>query len=151
MKLWSMFNNISWAEYALALTVCMLLYYGLVLLVYYRKDILHQFSKPVNQTTGTQPANITDPSPAAAELSLRETHAESLPELLLSLQALIRTASTKGYQKEELLLSLQLELRIYKSQTAYPDKDTINEFIISECKSHCSMHLDEYEVRSLWG
>ncbi len=150
-----MINNISWGSYAYALSVVLLLYYAFVLVAYYGDDIRGQYLKFKKITaSGKSLQNQSAPEGDVINHSASENPGDqpiSIAELLLILHGLIQTAADRAFPREELLLALQLELKKYNAFKDSSYCDTINTFIISECKNNCSMHLTGYEVGRLWG
>ncbi|MEP7145192.1 MAG: hypothetical protein ABI707_20065 [Ferruginibacter sp.] len=149
-----MLNNISWASYLYAITIIVPIYYGFVLIVYYRNDLQSQFLKfksSFNSSSVSRKFSLEQNGVEIIEhISKKEDENTSLPELLLNIQSLIKTGAARNFPREELLLSLQLQLQ---QQSALKDsihKERINDFIIEACENYCSIHLSADEVSALW-
>ncbi|MBC7886654.1 MAG: hypothetical protein H7Z13_02110 [Ferruginibacter sp.] len=149
-----MLNNISWASYFYAVTIFLLIYYAFVLIVYYRNDLQNHLQKFTTRSNSSSlshnlPAN-RDAGEIINDWQDQADQNNSIGQLFLSLQSLIKNGANRNFPKEELLLSLQLKLQHYSALKDNSLKDNINNFIISECKNYCSIHLNGDEVSALW-
>lgn len=148
-----MISNISWASYLYAISIILAIYYLVVLILYYRKDLKSYILKlntgpilePVRELTTEQ--NITD---LVKSLSLEEALVIPVTELGLSIRALIIDAAQEDFNKAELQYSLQIRLQNFPFQTSNELKDSINTYIIAVCQNHSSIHLNVDEVSALW-
>jgi hypothetical protein len=149
-----MLNNISWASYLYAISIILLIYYAFVLIVYYRNDLQNrvagfkrrfdQASAGVNAPTEKMEADLI------AQNTERDLPGNTLHELSLSIQSLIKIGASRNFPREELLLSLQLQLRKYTGEKNTNFKDNVSKFIIAACEDYCSIHLSVEEVSALW-
>lgn len=146
-----MLNNISWASYLYAITIVVFIYYAFVLIVYYRNDLQSHFIKfksGFNSPSVSRNHSVEQNGVEIIEhISKKENENTSLPELLLNIQSLIKSGAARNFPREELLLSLQLQLQ---NHPALRDNIHINNFIIEACENYCSMHLSGDEVSALW-
>ncbi len=150
-----MLNNISWASYVNAITIIVFIYYGFVLVAYYRNDLQNKLLKIKPTFTGSSTnrhlqTEKKDVEEKEKDIADEPNQNDSVADLLLSLQTLIKNGATRNFPREELLLSLQLQLQLYPVLKDSIHTDNINNFIISECKNYCSMHLNVDEVSVLW-
>lgn len=149
-----MLNNISWASYVYAITIIVIIYYALVLIFYYRNDLSYLLRKKTNRSRSVQTnlysGRVENDLEKNNDLSIDSGQDDSLGPLLSNLQALIKNGAARNFPREELLLSLQLKLQQDAALKDSIDKDSISNFIISECKNYCSIHLSGDEVSALW-
>ena len=149
-----MLNNISWASYAYAIGIILGIYYLFIILFFFRNELQNLFVYQKNTVVLTGEKSIysiqNNSSEAGEQFAEKKADSET-QELLLSLQSLIKKAGALKYPKEELLLSLQLKLQHYPALKARRLKDSINIFIKEECQNNCSIHLEDDEVKVLWG
>lgn len=148
-----MLNNISWASYLCAISVFLVIYYAFVLVIYYRNDVQNHIAKITRRL---------DTTSAGGQLSIekkvdfiehnpeRDLADNSLRELSLNIQSVIKTSTSRNFPKEELLLSLQLQLRKYTGVKNSNLKNNVSNFIITACEQYCSIHLSVEEVSALW-
>lgn len=149
-----MLNNISWASYVYAITIIVIIYYALVLIFYYRNDLSYLLRKNANRSRSVQtnfyPGKVENDLEKNKDLLIDYGQDDSIGPLLSNLQALIKNGAARNFPREELLLSLQLKLQQDAALKDSIHKDNISNFIISECKNYCSIHLSGDEVSALW-
>lgn len=150
-----MFNTISWQAYWMAIAFITAGYYGVVFLLYFRKNI--SFSTGAG-TAGT----LRDSSTQSDHTSMNGTlanefssPAEGSSEHLVyacmdEINAYIQEAKRTKADKENFLLSLRRILSKYPAIKATEYKEAITSVLISEAAHHCSIHLSEAEVDSVW-
>lgn len=149
-----MLNNISWASYAIALSIFLCVYYAIVLIMYYRHDLYHCVQQLKSRSDnflsfGVQP--IGQPVFGMDENNLNEQGIQSsIPPLLLQLQSIIRNGAARKFPKEELLLALKMYLKKEAALAGDFDKETINNFIKAQCENYCFIHLSVEDERVLW-
>jgi hypothetical protein len=149
-----MVNNISWASYLYAISFILVIYYIVVLILYYRNDLQKYFLKSresFNSPSTNRTAKVEKNEAQIIEPRINNEHKNgSIEKLLSNIKSLIKTSASRKFPREELLLSLQLEL---KNQSAFQDstyRDIINNYIIEACENYYSIHLSEEEVSALW-
>ena len=149
-----MLNNISWASYAYAISIILIIYYVLVIAIYFRKGVrglLSRQSKRLANPVEKDMPPIQDSGNNASNEVIEKTATSETNELLLSLQSLIKKAAARKYVKEELLQSIQLKLQNYPVLKDSQLTGSINNFIKAESENNCSIHLSDDEVKVLWG
>jgi hypothetical protein len=149
-----MLNNISWASYIIALSIFLCIYYGFVLIMYYRHDLKQCVQKIKNWRYVFLPVGVKSPSQRVFENDRSDgsemPEQRSIPELLLELQSIISNGASRKFPKEELLLALRLHLKRQAVFADNSDKETINNFIKAQCEYYCSIHLSGEEELMLW-
>lgn len=149
-----MLNNISWASYTTALCVLLLVYYGFVLIIYYRIDLLNYFKKvtgglnfvPLSHNLPQQKIDLEFVETNSAD----EEKNSAAPKLLLDIQSIIKSGASRNFMKEELLLALKLHLQQLEGLSDNISKETISNFIKIQCEKYCSIHLSVEEINVLW-
>lgn len=129
-----MFQSISWQQYFTCIIIATLLYYLFVWVVYFKAKL------PAFSAIG----NFRESS----------LHCEDGPDELIStaqhVMDELRPVFTGTITKNELLFALQAKLQQYNEWEEPAFRDTINEFIIRESQSKCSIRLGEEDQRALW-
>lgn len=149
-----MLNNIGWASYLFAIIIILSIYYAFVVAVYYRNDLQSHFIKfkgGVRLNSSSSNPNLTsNNTEIKSDPPKKEDQNNSIPELFLSFQSLIKNGAVRNFPKEELLLSLKLKLQNHLALKDSIHQESINNFIIAQCENYCSMHLSGDEVSALW-
>jgi hypothetical protein len=129
-----MLNPISWQQYILFLTIAVIIYYLSIWIIYYKAK-LPSFSGTKN----------------FRRVSL---HGEDEPDEMMSTAQYIieelRPVFQNTHNKNELIFSLQSQLKKYNHWDEPGFRDTINEFIATESEDKCSILLSEEDQRVLW-
>jgi len=155
-----MFSQISWTDYVQILFFLLGIYYAFVIFTYYRKDLFMLMSKRQKATGKT----LAGPSLGSSNLPDNKygndvsqympqsgNHYDLMVQTLLDeLNAFITEAGHHGFDKEQILASVQLLLDKYPSVKSSPHKESIQQFIIEQCKHHCSVHFSDLEMQQLW-
>ena len=149
-----MLNNISWASYTTALSILLFVYYGFVLIIYYRIDLLNYFKKITGALNSFSLSHNLHQEKIDLEFvetdSANEETNSVAPKLLLEIQSIIKTGASRNFMKEELLLALKLHLQQQHRLTDNISKETIINFIKAQCEKYCSIHLSGEEINVLW-
>ena len=162
-----MLNNISWASYFYALTILLTVYYAVILVLFYRSEVLQllihkrlfllvKFKAFANRIEdarmgGNQSKMLQENSESTTFESRAEVHNTQIEQAALDeVKAYITQAAQYNTIKEELLFSLQNILKKYPMQGNTPLQHTLNNLIALECANKCSIHLSEDEVSGLW-
>ena len=142
-----MCSGISWEQFILIVVIVLGLYYGYVGVSYYRKDWLYRLSgkKPGGAALQTAQSSAATPSGATAANPLLPLVHDLVDEIRALLQAKGVTAD-----KSDLLGKLRRVLQKYPTLRETSFQPSINQLLATECKNHCSVDLDENEIRALW-
>jgi hypothetical protein len=143
-----MCSSISWEQFILTIVIVLGLYYGYVAVSYYRKDWLYRLSgkKPGGGSLEPVPSPAAVAGGAAAANPLLPLVHDLVDEIRALLQAEGVTAD-----KEDLLDKLRRLLQKYPTLKETSFQPSINQLVAIDCKNHCSVDLDEPEIRALWG
>ncbi|HRN55622.1 MAG TPA: hypothetical protein PLL71_04190 [Agriterribacter sp.] len=151
-----MMRGISWGEYFEVLAVLMIMYYCLVLLLYFRSDMMlwakQGFRKPI-QKAHTPPKETISASPAEDAHSPADHNAalfSAVHELMEELKSLFYDASQEPFQKQELLMALQLKLSEYHQLRGTPFQVAVNNHIMQQCLEQCDITVNDTELKQIW-
>lgn len=139
-----MFSSISWQSYISTLALLLVIYYSFILYVYYRKDIVQLLTTGRNNGEGRQQKTHTDNTGAEGE-SAADSYVDEV-------KALIHQAGYSRLSKDELIFSLQqlLDSGRFEAVKTPVVKERINKIITYECRTNCSMHLEEEDLERVW-
>lgn len=161
-----MFTNISWANYIVAISLLLVIYYIIIGIRFYFYDLKNLLSG--NQRFRISPSTVlsnvqngnnpiafeqAQPDMFQAGNAFAETTDQTFLEvehLIIRLKEAIADASVKKYIKQEFFLYLQLIIKEYPILKNSQFQSVINELIISECAKYGSVMLSEEEVVALW-
>ena len=137
-----MFSSISWQEYLISVILFLIIYYGYVLIVYFRNDL--KVSRHVSMHT---PAN------ESKDISREdEEHAllfSLVHDLMGELKGTFETAAAKKFPKEKLLLALQTNLKKYKKLKGTAFQLSVNNHIMRESEM-IFVPVQEPDLKSMW-
>ena len=142
-----MCSSISWEQFILTIVIVIGLYYGYVGVSYYRKDWLYRIS-------GKKPGSVS-PQPAMSPVAMASGAAAANPllplvhDLVDEIRALLQAEGVTA-DKEDLLGKLRRLLQKYPILKETTFQPSINQLVAIDCKNHCSVDLDENEIRALW-
>ena len=145
-----MLKGISWGECIEATLIMASIYYGVIVALYYRKEIWgvlkgrRQGSLGGNEKSGPI---IPAPQPAGTipqDFVLME-------QIVAELKRVIKKVMDDQVEREDMLRSIAHVLEPYSHLENTPYGIAINHFIIRECETNYSVHLSEDEVGKLWG
>src|SRR5688572_13431793 len=119
-----MFSNISWQDYLVALLIILIIYYGYVFLVYFRKDLLVPV-RPDQRQSGDSKEMFREEEENALLFS-------TVHDLMEELKEVFQAAAEKKFPKEELFLGLQAKLKKYKKLKGTAFQVSVNNHIIKE-------------------
>ncbi|MFT3932816.1 MAG: hypothetical protein QM726_04295 [Chitinophagaceae bacterium] len=151
-----MFNSISWSAYIQFILVASLVYYVIVLLIYYRKDMLHLAKegfpgKKKLVTAIVNPVSIPTKEPV---VSTDETNNNimfsSVHDLLEEFKTLFPEAGQKKFIKEELIVAVQIALKKYSTIKGTVFQIAVNNQVVQHAKDYCGFELDQYDIKCIW-
>ncbi len=148
-----MFSQVSFTDYVQTILYILPLYYGYVLYVYYRKDIkaILSGSRGNYSSAIAKKVRVNDDNSVDFQRTGATGHYTSVVKSLKNeLTAFISAAGLNSFDKQDIHASLQLLIEKYSSVAASPYRSDIQQLIIDECKSHCSVSFSEAELEALW-
>jgi len=159
-----MIEKISWASYAAALLTIVVIYYIVIVLLYYRKEISlitnalqKRFSsdaglKQEASVTGKEslsPFNDTGLASSEKPIYIGDISTDSF-DLAEKIKDSMQRYAEHEYIREEIITGLQLLLKEYPQLRYSPYAASINNTITKEIELHCSIRLEDDEVKRLW-
>ncbi|MBN8788528.1 MAG: hypothetical protein J0I84_15670 [Terrimonas sp.] len=150
-----MVKGMSWRECFEILSLFVLIYYGVLLLLYFRRDILQLarqgFRKPaVKPLTPKERNAVSQTAKSSDTVASNPTLFSSVHELMEELKSLFDAASQKPLQKQELLMALQLTLNEYYQLKGTPFEDAVNNHIMQQGLVQCGIAITDIEIKQLW-
>src|SRR5450631_59466 len=147
-----MLKMISWSQLIEATLALAGIYYLVVSVLYFRREIkaLLKGEKPGKKGAGNKsnPAGKGSSPAANSDAPADDTPQEFLltEKIVAELKKVIEKVIRDGVEREDLLRSIARVLEPHGSLENTPYGIAINNFIIRECASMYSVHLDEREV-----
>ncbi|WP_268223498.1 hypothetical protein [Sinomicrobium oceani] len=144
-----MFNEISWGEYALAVTLILTAYYAAVGLWLYILKLKAPVSgvKPITGHDGEHTKETI--SPTSFEETPEKTFRQA-EELMDMLKKVIAEVFYHKQGRKVLLENLSRTLQKHPEFIGTPFQQGIQDFIIRECDKHGPVGLRADEVSELW-
>ena len=153
-----MIKTISWNEFLTFIGLLMAAYYVVIISLYYRKECLDILSNRGKLALPKSNQKISITAPVSDITGIHSQHQSTVDntlmpvvhELMEELNQVITVAGRKRYAKEELVFSIQQVLQNYVQLKQTTFQTSINSYIESEIKDHCSIHLSTGEMNTLW-
>jgi|GEM_PF-3312421 len=147
-----MLSSFTWGDYFETLLYVLPLYYGYVLIVYYREELKslmggRTFSMlSLHKGPSTESATDTEKPVFHQEGS----HTALIHHIRDELTAFLSAAGQNRFAKEDILLSLQHLLQKYPLVNGSPYQHPVEEWIIVHCQRECDIKLSRPELEILW-
>lgn len=175
-----MFTSNPWGAYFAILTPLLAAYYLLVGLRFYGRDIKARFSQkrgfssgpanppeqnldvpdpptgafsassPAMQTNFLGPDRPSEEEPAQSISWQNEELSEQIQLLASYLREAIEDAYAKNYDKQELILLLQMTLKEYPAMSRKRFGTAIDNLITAECSKYGAIHLHPQDLDQVW-
>ncbi len=163
-----MFNQISWAIYLKVVCILLVIYYLVVAIKFFSKELLSFFvpgssqsgnnlfkERKINQkehvSSDQSHPDLLKPDNmyTATEHAVDDTFLQ-VEKLAATLKEVVEDAASNSMIKEELMLSLQFVLKKYQHLKGSPFLVAINNLIASECNKYNLPQLNAEELAMLW-
>ena len=156
-----MFTNLSWANYLVVITLLLAIYYTLIGIRFYSRELQHlwsRFRKPALKFASDK--NISGSE--FLDMQLEQYSFENTPEQPITnplqeveqLSSLFQEALTQAtselFSKEAFIQLLRPVLKLHPSLNEAPIKSTVQDLIISECEKNGTIVLSKEEINELW-
>jgi hypothetical protein len=146
-----MLHNISWGQFLSVAIILMAIYYGYLIIAYFRKDIQAAARKKISRKAGTNPPITAD----SAELPVPgknpyDTHITTVHELMDDLNNVFNRCADQNLKKTEILMAVQLKLDNYPQLKGTPFQVSINNHIETVTLIKCGVLLETEEIKGLW-
>ena len=158
--------SLSWANYALITVVCLILYYVIVALVYYRKELTRPFpaeennrltiatasGTPIVEDEGFTSVDIPEGQISEEALSADDKleHSPSNVQDFVDEIYAYTEACGKDIGKEELRESIRRIIHKYPALIDSSLEDILKGVINTASENNCSIHWSEDELSELW-
>jgi hypothetical protein len=146
-------KQISWAEYCTAMAVLCAVYYFVIIVLYFRREVFELISGK-RKLLATAPLPSSSPHhPAANSVRTAEgntSQEEKLFALTNQLMQELQPVFGNEYVKGELMTALQLILRKYPLLKGTAFQASVNNYIGMESENQCSVSLSEQELSGIW-
>ncbi|MDP5198983.1 hypothetical protein [Flavobacterium sp. DG2-3] len=152
-----MFTNISWSSYLTVLGVVVLIWYLIILLKFYYKDLLKIFSGE-KKLKFTSLKNMTEKKgqDSGAYRSLSSAFSESFDtledaeELSVRILQAVAESDEKNFSKEHFQNYLRMVLDEYPYVKISSLRENINKLMVTESSKYPNLILTLSEADSLW-
>lgn len=140
---------ITWGQLVIYLTIFLFVYYAIVILLFYRKDLpaLAASGKKLSPSLrhSASPVNIAD------KVSEPDTTLySSVHELMEDCKPVFRAAIEQGLDKAPVLEALQIRLRKYSQIKGSAFQAAVTGHIEQEIQTHLGWTLTSQELSNLW-
>jgi len=158
-----------WADYIAVTGVLLLVYYFLVGLKFYRKNIIAQLGSAERELPDLtpQPDHFQDEAPGPTqqitseipdpEMEIREDPPlpdpalmQQVEELVFALKDALTLAVSKNQERTQILLTLQKILSGYTALNDTPFQLSVNTWLGAEWEEQGLLQLSEQELRMIW-
>ena len=147
-----MLHAISWETFGLTILLGALLYYGLVILIYFRSELLLLASRI--KLKGRSYMSNKRAEPCVPDEAASWTETDPLfaltQQLADSLRRTIAEAADRQLVPAELLLALKRDMQPYPFLKNTPHQSQITRLIEKETKQQCNIQWDAYDLATLW-
>jgi|SRR5215469_18350977 len=133
-----MFNEISWQSYWTTLTITLFIYYIVVCLFYYSKDLKQWLRQKSNEKMNWSPREVDE-----------ETE-KILTDCMNEVSAFFELAKRNKCVKNDLIYALQNILKKYSVLDIPACKNLLNSAIATQCEHICSIRLSKDDVSRVW-
>ena len=131
-----MFTQISWSSYIVTVLLLSAVYYLFIGYLYYRNDLLQLVSGKRITTND----NVVS----------KQRHQPLIQSFSGEVKAFMKQAGKDKLDKNDIIQSLQLLLKKYPTLKDSASQESIQNLIVNECTSYCSIHLSDEELSVLW-
>jgi len=151
-----MFTNVSWGSYLAVVGVLLLIWYLILILKFYSKDLREFFSgdKKLNFSLFKKTFNKLESQ--RVQKSLSSSFSESFDtlkdaeELSTRIQQVVEESSQMNLSKEQFQNYLKMVLEEYPYVKISSLRENINNVIVSESEKHPQFHLTFAQADNLW-
>jgi hypothetical protein len=141
-----MFKSITWSNYYTAVFILLALWYVIIILVYFRKDLFNLLSGKYKIPIRKKKQETSD-----EEIPEEQEHTfEELEGIVTNIRHSILEETGDNTSKEELLTQLKQRLENYGGLRQPVFRDAINNFIIQYAESICGVAFSEDELNEAW-
>ncbi|WP_131725814.1 hypothetical protein [Flavobacterium sp. Root420] len=151
-----MFTNVSWGSYLAAVGVLLLIWYLVLILKYYSKDLRELFSGekklnfPILKKTSNKLESQRYQKSLSSSFSESFDTLEDAEELSTRIVQAVEESSQMNLSKEQFQNYLKMVLEEYPYLKISSLRENINNLIVSESEKHPQFYLTFAEADTLW-
>lgn len=158
-----MLTNISWGTYATAVALLLTGWYAFVGFRFYFTDVKDILSGKRKFRTAGQRSLTLDEAPlperetpstnheiSTSAFAVEDPTFNDVDAVIEKLKSTIADAAQRRVQKEELLAYLQLILQEFPTVKNSPFRESVSEFIASQCNTTDTITMTPEEAERLW-
>ncbi|WP_343591298.1 hypothetical protein [Flavobacterium sp.] len=151
-----MFTNVSWGSYLAAIGVLLLIWYLVLILKYYSKDLRELFSGEKKlkfsllKKTSNKLENQRHQNSLSSAFSESFDTLEDVEELSTRILQVVEESSQMNLSKEQFQNYLKMVLEEYPYVKISSLRENINNLIVSESEKHPQFYLTFTEADNLW-
>ncbi|KQX00742.1 hypothetical protein ASC72_07700 [Flavobacterium sp. Root420] len=152
----TMFTNVSWGSYLAAVGVLLLIWYLVLILKYYSKDLRELFSGekklnfPILKKTSNKLESQRYQKSLSSSFSESFDTLEDAEELSTRIVQAVEESSQMNLSKEQFQNYLKMVLEEYPYLKISSLRENINNLIVSESEKHPQFYLTFAEADTLW-
>lgn len=139
-----MISNVSWGLYFSALGPILFLYYAVIMLLFFRKEIQSLFEPKTSGTSGTAIANLKVHSNASEGSVI-----EGMETVVKDLRAILEQAGPAA-DKDQLLARINTRLSGYSGLRHPVFQPAITKYLINNAMGICGVSFSEQELLQGW-
>lgn len=151
-----MFTNVLWGSYLAAVGILLLIWYLVLILKFYSKDLRELFSGdkkfkfPVLKKTSNKLENQRDQKSLSSSFSESFDTLEDAEELSTRIVQAVEESSQMNLSKEQFQNYLKMVLEEYPYVKISSLRENINNLIVSESEKYPQFYLTFAEADTLW-
>jgi hypothetical protein len=152
-----MFTNVSWGSYLTAVCILLLIWYLVLILKFYSKDLRKLFSgdkkikfPALKKTSKNKLEDIRGQNSLSSAFSESFDTLEDAEELSTRILQVVEESSQMNLSKEQFQNYLKMVLEEYPYVKISSLRENINNLIVSESEKHPQFYLTFAEADTLW-
>jgi len=152
-----MFTNVSWGSYLAAVVILLLIWYLVLMLKFYSKDLRELFSgdkkfkfPALKKTSNNELEDRRGQNSLSSAFSESFDTLEDAEELSTRILQVVEESSQMNLSKEQFQNYLKMVLEEYPYVKISSLRENINNLIVSESEKHPQFYLTFAEADTLW-
>lgn len=153
----TMFTNVSWGSYLAAVGILLLIWYLVLILKFYRKDLRELFSgdkkfkfPALKKTSKNELEDRGGQNSLSSAFSESFDTLEDAEELSTRILQVVEESSQMNLSKEQFQNYLKMVLEEYPYVKISSLRENINNLIVSESEKHPQFYLTFAQADTLW-
>lgn len=153
----TMFTNVSWGSYLAAVVILLLIWYLVLMLKFYSKDLRELFSgdkkfkfPALKKTSNNELEDRRGQNSLSSAFSESFDTLEDAEELSTRILQVVEESSQMNLSKEQFQNYLKMVLEEYPYVKISSLRENINNLIVSESEKHPQFYLTFAEADTLW-